>query len=144
MPHLVAVVHRLRRVEPHRHRLGADRERADEDVEVFERGLQVHHPLARLVVARAQLLGRADARDADPLAAVERLHEERVADVLADRLEVERRVVALGGRLEALGSSGGTLCGISHVSGTRIPSRISAQYAECFSIAWNVNGLFSR
>ena len=56
----------------------------------------MHHPLARLVVARAQLLGRADARDADPLAAVERLHEERVADVLADRLEVERRVVALG------------------------------------------------
>ena len=98
---LVAVVHRPRRVEPHRHRLGADRERAHEDVEVLERGLQVHHPLARLVVARAQLLGRADARDADPLAAVERLHEERVADVAADRLEVERRVVALGGRLEA-------------------------------------------
>ncbi len=40
--------------------------------------------------------------------------------------------------------TGGTLCGISHVSGTRMPSRISAQYAECFSIAWNVNGLFSR
>ena len=40
--------------------------------------------------------------------------------------------------------TGGTLCGISHVSGTRIPSRISAQYAECFSIAWNVNGLLSR
>src|SRR4051795_5832271 len=42
------------------------------------------------------------------------------------------------------GFVGGTLCGISHVSGTRMPSRISAQYAECFSIAWNVNGLFSR
>ena len=40
--------------------------------------------------------------------------------------------------------AGGTLCGISHVSGTRMPRRISAQYAECFSIAWNVNGLFSR
>ena len=102
VPHLVAVVHRPRRVEPHRHRLGADRERAHEDVEPLERGLQVHHPLARLVVARAQLVGRPDARDADPLAAVERLHEERVPDVLADRLEVERRVVALGGRLEAL------------------------------------------
>src|SRR5829696_446868 len=38
VPHVVAVVHRLRRVEPHRHRLRADRERADEDVEVLERG----------------------------------------------------------------------------------------------------------
>ena len=57
--YLVPVVHRPRRVEPHRHRLGADRERAHEDVEVLERGLQVHHPLARLVVARAELLRRA-------------------------------------------------------------------------------------
>ena len=39
---------------------------------------------------------------------------------------------------------GGSLCGISHVAGTFSPSRIIAQYAACFSIAWNVNGLFRR
>jgi hypothetical protein len=42
------------------------------------------------------------------------------------------------------GFAGGSLCGISHVSGTFRPRRIIAQYAECFSIAWNVNGLFRR
>ena len=40
--------------------------------------------------------------------------------------------------------AGGCLCGISQVSGTFKPSRIIAQYAECFSIAWNVKGLLSR
>src|SRR5215471_270285 len=38
----------------------------------------------------------------------------------------------------------GSLCGTIHVSGTFSPRRIIAQYAECFSIAWNVNGLLSR
>ena len=38
----------------------------------------------------------------------------------------------------------GDLCGTIHVVGTLSPSRIIATYAECFSIAWNVNGLFSR
>ena len=39
---------------------------------------------------------------------------------------------------------GGCLCGINQVSGTFRPSRIIAQYAECFSIDWKVNGLLSR
>ncbi len=38
----------------------------------------------------------------------------------------------------------GTLCGINQVSGTFSPRRSIAQYAECFSIDWNVNGLFKR
>ena len=101
VPHLVAVVHRLRRVEPHRHRLRADRQRSNKHVEVLERGLEMHHPLARFVVARTQLFRRGDARDADPLAAVERLHEEWIADLLADRLQIELRVVALRRRLKA-------------------------------------------
>ena len=42
------------------------------------------------------------------------------------------------------GLSGGSLWGSSHVSGTFNPSRIIAQYAECFSIDWKVNGLLSR
>ena len=42
-----------------------------------------------------------DPRDADPLAAVERLHVQRVADLLGDVLEVERQVVARGHVLEA-------------------------------------------
>src|SRR5205814_9990043 len=60
VPNLVAVVHRPAGVEPHRHRLGADRERAYEHVEALERRLQVHHPLARLVVTRTELLRRPD------------------------------------------------------------------------------------
>ena len=40
--------------------------------------------------------------------------------------------------------SSGFLYGTSTVSGTLSPSRIIAQYAACFSIDWNVNGLFSR
>ena len=102
MVDLVAVVHRPVGLEVHHHRLGADREAAREDVEVLDRGLQVHQPLAGRVVDGVQLGRVADARDADPLAAVERLHEERVADPAGDLLEVEGEVVALGGRLEAL------------------------------------------
>jgi hypothetical protein len=40
--------------------------------------------------------------------------------------------------------STGCLYGTSTVSGTFSPSRIIAQYAACFSIDWNVNGLLSR
>ncbi len=40
--------------------------------------------------------------------------------------------------------STGFLYGTSHVSGMSKPRRIMAQYAECFSMAWKVNGLFSR
>ena len=40
--------------------------------------------------------------------------------------------------------STGFLYGTRTVSGTCMPSRISAQYAECFSIDWNVNGEFIR
>ena len=99
---LVAVVHRPVGLEVHHHRLGADREAAREDVEVLDRRLQVHQPLARGVVDGVQLGRVADPRDADPLAAVEGLHVERVADLRRDLLEVEGEVVALGGRLEAL------------------------------------------
>ena len=98
---LVAVVHRPVRLEVHHHRLGADREAAREDVEVLDRRLQVHQPLAGGVVDGLQLRRVADPRDADPLAAVERLHVERVADLRRDLLEVEGEVVPLGGRLEA-------------------------------------------
>ena len=102
MVDLVAVVHRPVWLEVHHHRLGPDREAAGEDVEVLDRGLQVHQPLAGGVVDGVQLRRVADARDADPLAAVEGLHVERVADLRRDLLEVEGKVVALGGRLEAL------------------------------------------
>ena len=99
---LVAVVHRPVGLEVHHHRLGPDREAAGEDVEVLDRCLQVHQPLAGGVVDGVQLGRVADARHADPLAAVERLHVERVADLGRDLLEVEGEVVALRGRLEAL------------------------------------------
>ena len=55
MVDLVAVVQRPVGVEVHHHRLGADREAAREDVEVLDRGLQVHQPLARRVVDGVQL-----------------------------------------------------------------------------------------
>ena len=94
----VAVVHRLVGAEVHDHRLGADRERAGEHVEAVDRRLQVHQPLAGLVVGAVQLVRVADVADADPLAAVVGLHEQRVADLLRDRVEVERPVV-LGRRV---------------------------------------------
>ena len=40
--------------------------------------------------------------------------------------------------------SSGCFGGTSQVSGTLSPSRSIAQYAACFSIDWNVNGLFNR
>ena len=89
----VAVVHRLLGPEVHDHRLGADRERAREVVVALDRGLEVHQPLARLVVGAVQLGAVADVADADPLAAVVGLHEQRVADGLRDLVEVERLVV---------------------------------------------------
>ena len=49
--HRVALVHRRVRAEVQRHRLGADRKRAHEDVEAVDCGLQVHQALAGLVVA---------------------------------------------------------------------------------------------
>jgi hypothetical protein len=76
-------------------RLRADREAAGEDVEVVNRRLKVHQPLARLVVAAVQLLARLDPGDADPHAAVERLHVQGVTDLLGDRVAVlERGLVA--------------------------------------------------
>ena len=94
MGDLVAVVHRLVGTELHHHRLGADRERAREHIESLDRRLEVHQPLARVVVGAHQLVSVADAADADPLAAVVRLHEQRVADLVGDRRQVERQVVA--------------------------------------------------
>ncbi len=51
-----------------------------------------------VVVGRVQLLARPDPRHADPHPAVERLHVERVADLLGDVVEVELGAVALGHR----------------------------------------------
>ena len=99
---LVAVVERAVGLEPHDHRLGADREAAGEDVEAVDRGLEVHQAPAGLVVAGGELAGVADLAHADPGAAVERLHEQRVADLPRDVGEVERPVVAGGGVGEAL------------------------------------------
>jgi hypothetical protein len=62
----------------------------------------VHQPLAGVVVALGELVRVAHHADADPGAAVERLHEQRVADPAGDLREVERAVVALGGVGEAL------------------------------------------
>ena len=93
----VARVHRLVRVEVHHHRLGADRQRPGEHVVALDGGLQVHQHLAGLVVGAVQLVDVADARDAAPGTAVVRLHEQRVADLVGDRVEVERLVVAGGG-----------------------------------------------
>ncbi len=101
MGDLVAVVHRLVRAELHDHRLGADRQRPCEHVEVLDRGLQVHQAPARGVVGALELLAVAYAADADPLSAVVGLHEQRVADLLRDRRQVERLVVAGGRVLEA-------------------------------------------
>ena len=89
----VAVVHREVGAELHDHRLGADRQRAGEHVEAVDRRLQVHEPLAGLVVRAVQLGAVADVAHAHPLAAVVGLHEQRVADRLGDLVEVERPVV---------------------------------------------------
>ena len=92
----VAVVQRLLGPEAHDHRLRPDRERAGEDVVAVDRRLQVHHPLARSVIRTVQLARVADHADADPLPAVVRLHEQRIADALGDGVEVERAVVLRG------------------------------------------------
>ena len=94
MLHGVAVVHRLVRAEPHDHRLGPDGQRPGERVVVLDGGLQVHQPLAGLVVGLVQLLAVAHPRDPDPGAAVVGLHEQRVADPGGDLVQVERLVVA--------------------------------------------------
>ena len=88
----VPQVHGLVRLELHDHGLGADRQRPGKHV-VVNRVLQVHEHLAAFVVGGVQLGGIADPRDPAPGAAVVRLHEQRVADLLGDRVEVERLVV---------------------------------------------------
>ena len=102
MAHLVAIVQRLVGIEPHHHRLGADRKAAREHLEVLDRRLHVHQLLARLVVAAAQRVRVTGTRDAAPLPAVERLQVERKADAVADLRKVEGLVVARRRRREAL------------------------------------------
>ena len=92
----VPQVHRLLRPEVHHHRLRADRQRPGEVV-VVDGGLEVHQHLAGLVVRLVQVAAVVDAGDAAPGAAVERLHVERVAEVLGDLVEVELAVVLLRG-----------------------------------------------
>ena len=75
--------------------LRSDADGADEQVEGVDGLLQVHDPLAGLLVGAAQLLRVVDAGDADPGAAVVGLHEERVAEALADLLELPLATVAL-------------------------------------------------
>ena len=96
MGHRVAVVHRLVGPEVHHHGLGADGQCAGEVLEVDGR-LEMHQHLARLVVGAVQVLAVADAGDATPAAAVERLHVERVAQLLGDPVEVEGLVVPVSG-----------------------------------------------
>ena len=92
----VAQVHGLVRLEAHDHRLGADRQRAGEDV-VVDGFLQVHEHLTALVVSGVQFGGVADPGDAAPGTAVKRLHEQRIADPFRDGVQVEGLVVAGGG-----------------------------------------------
>ena len=94
MGHGVPVVHRLVGPEVHHHRLRADRQRAGE-VLVVDRGLEVHQHLAGLVVRAVQVAAVVDPGDAAPAAAVERLHVQRVAELLGEVVEVERLVVLL-------------------------------------------------
>ena len=101
MRHRVAVVHRPLGLELHDHRLRPDRQRAREHVEPLDRRLQVHDPLPRRVVRALELGAIDDATDPDPLAAVVGLHEQRVADLLGDRGQVERLVVLVRGVLKA-------------------------------------------
>ena len=89
----VAQVHGLVRLELHHHGLGADGQRAGEDV-VVDGLLQVHEHLAAGVVGRVQFVGVLDPGHAAPGSAVVGLHEQRVADLLGDRVQVEGLVVA--------------------------------------------------
>ena len=59
--------------------------------------LQVHEHLAAGVVGGVQFAGVADPGDAAPGAAVVGLHEQRIADLPGDGVQVERLVVAGGG-----------------------------------------------
>ena len=61
----------------------------------------MHQPPPRGVVGALELGTVADPADADPLPAVVGLHEQRVADLLGDRGQVERLVVPGGRVLEA-------------------------------------------
>ena len=92
----VPQVHRLVGPEVHHHRLRADGERPGE-VLVVDGGLQVHQHLAGLVVRAVQVAAVVDPRDPAPGAAVERLHVERVAELLGEPVEVEVAVVLLRG-----------------------------------------------
>ena len=92
--HGVPVVHRLVRPEVHHHRLRADGQRPGE-VLVVDGGLEVHQHLAGLVVRAVQVAAVVDPGDPAPAAAVERLHVQRVAELLGEVVEVERLVVLL-------------------------------------------------
>ena len=98
--HRVAVVQRGARVVLDDLGLRAEADAAHEAVERVDRLLQVHDQLAALVVALAERLRVVDLDDALPAAAVERLHEHRVAQPLADGAEVEQARVALQRRLQ--------------------------------------------
>ena len=89
----VARVHGQFGLEAHDHGLGADRQRAGEHV-VVDGLLQVHEHLAAGVVGGVQLGRVIDPGHAAPGAAVVRLHEQRVADLPGDGIQVERLVVA--------------------------------------------------
>jgi len=95
-------------------------------VERMHRGLQVHQALAALLVALAQRCLVGDAADRAPAAAVVRLHEHRVADLVPDRAEVEQLRVRLERRRESAVASY-AFGGIIHVSGIGIPRCIIAQ-----------------
>ena len=89
----VAQVHGLVRLELHHHGLGADGQRAGEDV-VVDGLLQVHEHLAAGVVGGVQFGHVVDPGHAAPGPAVVGLHEQRVADLLGDGVQVEGLVVA--------------------------------------------------
>ena len=100
MIHRIALVHRPLWMEMQDDRLGADAEAAGERVVAIHRCLEVHQPLLELVVRAVERLGVLDAADADPRAAVERLHVQRHPDGAGDRLEVEIAQVSLRGPCE--------------------------------------------
>ena len=97
---LVTIVERGGRVVLDDVDLRANADRADEQVEGVDGLLQVHDPLAGLLVGLLQLARVVDARHADPRAAVVGLHEERVTEALADLVELEVPAVALHGRVD--------------------------------------------
>jgi hypothetical protein len=86
-------VHRPIRLELHDHRLGADREAAGEHVVVLDRCLQVHQAFTRFVVARVEFSIVLHPGHPHPGSAVERFHEQGIANLARDLFEAERLVV---------------------------------------------------